>query len=1739
MSDYTTSVGMDISDYERPLKQLIATVHRFNEESERGDRIQHMVAENTKRTSNVFVKYEDLLKRVGVAERARNRDLERTGIVSMEAEQKIARLQSQLAKATPATLQYKHLGDAISGILPKVSAAHAKLKELHDQNSHLRAMKGMDFGLGTVNDLIDMGAPAKVVRQARRLAEQARKQWEEVFADPEFQRLMRLDNMMDNSKTAMSSMRQNISNLHTALQPYIQSSQEALSLQREMNIAVNEEAHVRGRLAHAKDLEFQQTLEQMMIEKGVLAESSMHRMGIMAGDQKRQELRQLSLKHVGDLGPDAPGSDRIQQEILRRRFEQELFNAGDHGHQEVLNAFNSTDPNVAANAREMYRPLYDAQEALMSHTTNFHKRMGEAQERAGEDGYREMEEEVKRTKLLRQREADEAMEAERRKVLEHKSMQSLMPRDAKFGTVVQVSRAQEDLAAAYAKTGLAAEHFEEIISKIRRGDVATIRSHRDVAQALRRVEVAAHDTDRTMQRLSITNESIARLILARALTHVFYGMTTEMYETWDAANEVSKKIAEIQTISQKIPQSISQWKTGIRDLSIEYAFPQEDVGKALYETISNQIAEGSQAIDFGKIVAPFAITTASSLEDSLNLISSALNSFQLEAADAEKVAAQLFSTIDLGRVTATDMANTYGRVGTMAKQSGIDMAEMNAMIAQLTISGVKFERASTFVVNVLNKLAKPTPAFKQFLGEQGAPSGEAAIAMFGLPGVLRKIFDANQGSLEDLGEMVQDIRAMIGYSGLLSDLDQLDSTIDEIANHSMDHYSKGMKTSMESSYFIVAREGQKIRAQFIDIQGAILDTLAAINQLGPGLSKLAQGGMVFSGLFGAFTAGETIRRFSFSGQNKEDILRTGLNQFQTATAEGAGLSVGQRLAQRSYKSFAKEKVAGAAVPGLGSAAALMAPSALMGLTAGASITLLAGKTAPMWELFIDHMVHGQIKLSEEVLKNFEKIKEASQETAKASAATQKETVAELTKEYADYAAEGERILANYRHNFEKSIDLIERKAKAETSMLGATGDFLLGRDRQNSDQFIASLRRPEDQLTAKGNFLVNQRDRIGSVIGQDPELGNQFFGEWLKDIESLRGEIFSFANENPGRAGEAGDFLAMVDQMTNQAVSSFAEKFGITSSGDTLKDVLAIRKEVSSQEEQTVQFAELKKFLEKKIEDGVQSWQSIDEGVRTLNDTQQKLFDEIISPNKAGNDLAYTAAQAGRNEQKQREGRQDVLVEKQRDRMTEFPNELNKSLSLDETSPLGLLNKQIELATAHLDKWIGSDDADSLRARRADLQERIGKYTEGVATAGGVTQPLAVEAAAIIDAFHDLGQDISTELRGESGIRKATGLYRSDIYAGRIEETLSNLTDLGFRANVLARPDAEQYAGLLRPTGSDFDLNARQKLRSDLTLGAIDANNIRMQAGNVILDVGQMDVDPRLADFTHNPQYNAMGGPIAGPRGTDTVPAWLTPGEYVVNARSAAKHRGLLEQLNNAQYFEGGGRVLDMEALEEWRKNRSSSYINQGPRQMGLWKDGKFTEFKSQRRGRKYGSINHEENLQWKVDDFFERYADQIAYATEQQNAKRAAKGGSSLATTMRAYQGMQSLGGDGASYDPNFSGLAGAGSKIENLISTVINELINKLNGGGEARPFSMFPDDDYTRSVRGFSTGGLVPRSPRAFNQNPSYHSAGGAVSNNSNVFNATINLTGSGSNSADVREIARGLKREFHRGTITLQG
>lgn len=292
---------------------------------------------------------------------------------------------------------------------------------------------------------------------------------------------------------------------------------------------------------------------------------------------------------------------------------------------------------------------------------------------------------------------------------------------------------------------------------------AMVRENERIATAAQR---AADRSNRATHTMFLSWQSLARLLVIQNIHLGVYKIINAMNESIAAASQFQIKISEIRTISQDTSLSFKEWSTTARQLSDAFGAPINDVASGLYETISNQIAKGAEAATFMAKAMAFARTTVASTEEAVNLLSSALNSYGLKVQDTDRVSAILFKTIDLGRVRASEMANTFGRVAGLAAPLGVSLEEVSAAIATLTINGVKYNEAYTLINNILLKLLRPTKEMKQTLQDWGFSSGEAAIQGLGFVGVLQKLENESRTSADDVGELFNQIRGIRGVLGL-------------------------------------------------------------------------------------------------------------------------------------------------------------------------------------------------------------------------------------------------------------------------------------------------------------------------------------------------------------------------------------------------------------------------------------------------------------------------------------------------------------------------------------------------------------------------------------------------------------------------------------------------------------------------------------------------------------------------------------------------------------------------------------------------------------------------------------------------------------------------------------------------------------------------------------------------------------------------------------------------------------
>ena len=149
------------------------------------------------------------------------------------------------------------------------------------------------------------------------------------------------------------------------------------------------------------------------------------------------------------------------------------------------------------------------------------------------------------------------------------------------------------------------------------------------------------------------------------------------------------------------------------------------------------------------------------MKDAVYMLSGVLNSYGLSAEQTGEVSGKLFKTIELGRVTGTELANSFGRVGVAAKEIGIPLDDVLAAFTTITRNGVKTSEAITQLPrNVITALSKPTEGMSSALHTLGYASSEDAIQANNLGELLRKLATTTDGTAASFAKLFPNVRGL-------------------------------------------------------------------------------------------------------------------------------------------------------------------------------------------------------------------------------------------------------------------------------------------------------------------------------------------------------------------------------------------------------------------------------------------------------------------------------------------------------------------------------------------------------------------------------------------------------------------------------------------------------------------------------------------------------------------------------------------------------------------------------------------------------------------------------------------------------------------------------------------------------------------------------------------------------------------------------------------------------------------
>lgn len=411
----------------------------------------------------------------------------------------------------------------------------------------------------------------------------------------------------------------------------------------------------------------------------------------------------------------------------------------------------------------------------------------------------------------------------------------------------QYTSALSSLERLAAKHRVATADIASMWANVSRGIVThQVGAMAQVQTALERVKTAQDALGRSGQGMLVSWQSLFRFFEARVAYQFFSALTSNLASAVADARDFEQTLGRIRTLSSDTDNSVKSWSTSVKSLSNEFGSDALDVAKSYYAALSNQIGETTSDIEaFTRVTTQFAQVTGATSEQSNNLFSSAINAFKINAAASQDIAAKFFKAIDLGRITAQGLSGSFGRVSVAASTLGVSLEETLAGLSTLSRLGVTDADAMTQMLNLFNKLIKPSNELKGLFKEWGVASGEAAIQAFGFTGVIAKLSkELETNGISRLGELITDIRAFRGIIGLAGpNLKDFIRDLDLITN-SATNYGTAVAYSFDSAGKTMQIELNKVRNMFLSAGQGANEAFALITKNVVSLTTILQVGFV-------------------------------------------------------------------------------------------------------------------------------------------------------------------------------------------------------------------------------------------------------------------------------------------------------------------------------------------------------------------------------------------------------------------------------------------------------------------------------------------------------------------------------------------------------------------------------------------------------------------------------------------------------------------------------------------------------------------------------------------------------------------------------------------------------------------------------------------------------------------------------------------------------------------------------
>lgn len=279
------------------------------------------------------------------------------------------------------------------------------------------------------------------------------------------------------------------------------------------------------------------------------------------------------------------------------------------------------------------------------------------------------------------------------------------------------------------------------------------------------------------QKLGSTLAGTLKKVLAAA------GIGAALKSAIESGSGFETAVAKVATIADTGAVSVQELNSQILNASGSMGIAASDIAEAAYQAISAG-QDTTNAVSFAGQAARLAAAGFTTSASAVDILTTALNAYGLDAEQAGHVSDVLLTTQNLGKTSVDELAGSMGRVIPLAAAYGVSVENLSSGLAIMTANGIATAEAATYTKSMLNELGDSGSTVGKILRQQtGQSFAELNASGTSLGDVLQILYDSVDGDSTAFAGLWSSVEAGTGALSLASSgADKFDSVLGQMVD---------------------------------------------------------------------------------------------------------------------------------------------------------------------------------------------------------------------------------------------------------------------------------------------------------------------------------------------------------------------------------------------------------------------------------------------------------------------------------------------------------------------------------------------------------------------------------------------------------------------------------------------------------------------------------------------------------------------------------------------------------------------------------------------------------------------------------------------------------------------------------------------------------------------------------------------------------------------------------------------